>query len=58
MQIDRKVIKNILVIRNDRFGEFLLNIPALRALKETFKDARIIAVVDYSVKERATGYLI
>ena len=53
MQIDRKVIKNILVIRNDRFGEFLLNIPALRALKETFKDARIIGVVDYSVKELA-----
>ncbi len=53
MQIQAETAKNILVVRNDRFGEFLLNIPALRALKETFKDARIIAVVDYSVKELA-----
>ncbi|MDP3731776.1 MAG: glycosyltransferase family 9 protein [Candidatus Omnitrophota bacterium] len=53
MQIKGKTIKNILVFRNDRFGEFLLNIPAFRALKETFKDARLIAVVDYSVKELA-----
>jgi len=43
-------IKKILVVRNDRFGEFLLNIPALRALKETFASARIIAVVDPRVK--------
>jgi heptosyltransferase-2 len=53
MQIDKKAIKNILVVRNDRFGEFLLNIPALRALKETFSDARLIAVVNSSVKELA-----
>jgi len=53
MQIDRKAIKNILVVRNDRFGEFLLNIPALRALKEAFSDARLIAVVDPYTKELA-----
>ena len=40
-------------MRNDRFGEFLLVIPALRALKETFADARVIAVVDPYVKELA-----
>ena len=51
MQIDRANIKNILVVRNDRFGEFLLNIPALRALKETFINTRIIAVVNSYVKE-------
>jgi len=53
MQIAPEEIKNILIVRNDRFGEFLLNIPALRALKETFKKSRIIAVVDPYVKELA-----
>lgn len=53
MQIEPKNIKNILVVRNDRFGEFLLNIPAFRALKENFINARIIAVVNSSVKELA-----
>lgn len=46
MEKKLKEVKNILCVRNDRFGEFLLNIPALRALKETFSGARIIAVVD------------
>lgn len=53
MHINKEKIKNILVVRNDRFGEFLLNIPALRALKETFTNAKIIAVVDPYVKELA-----
>lgn len=53
MQIEARNIKNILVVRNDRFGEFLLNIPAFRALKETFVNARLIAVVSSSVKELA-----
>lgn len=44
MQIRPGDIKNILAIRNDRFGEFLLNIPALRALKEIYKDARLIVI--------------
>lgn len=46
MQIYPNKIKNILVVRNDRFGEFLLNIPALRALRETFLKAKIIAVTN------------
>ncbi len=45
--------KNILIVRNDRFGEFLLNIPAIRAVKEKFADSRIILVVDPYVKELA-----
>jgi heptosyltransferase-2 len=53
MQIDREAIKNILAVRNDRFGEFLLNIPSLRALKETFINAKLIAVVDPYVRELA-----
>ncbi len=42
--------KNILVIRNDRFGEFLLNIPAMRALKESFTDSKIILAVNPYIK--------
>lgn len=53
MQINPQEIKNILVVRNDRFGEFLLNIQALRALRETFKGAKIILVVDPYVRELA-----
>lgn len=53
MEIIKDKIKSILVVRNDRFGEFLLNIPAMRALKEIFAKARIIAVVSSYVKELA-----
>jgi ADP-heptose:LPS heptosyltransferase len=47
------MIKNILVIRNDRFGEFLLIIPALAAFKETFPGVKITLIVDPYVKELA-----
>lgn len=59
MPINPALLKNILVVRNDRFGEFLLNIPALRALKETFPNAKIIALVNPLVKElaRRVGYI-
>lgn len=53
MQLNPKTIKRILVVRNDRFGEFLLNIPAMRALKETFNNAKLICVVEPCVKEVA-----
>lgn len=46
MPVNPANIRNILVVRNDRFGEFLLNIPAFRALKETYPKARLIAIVD------------
>lgn len=49
----KKDIRNILVFRNDRFGEFLLNIPVLRALKESFRDIKIIAIINPYVKELA-----
>ncbi|MDP2043920.1 MAG: glycosyltransferase family 9 protein [Candidatus Omnitrophota bacterium] len=45
--------KNILVIRNDRFGEFLLNIPAIRALKESYPQAKLTLAVNPLVKEFA-----
>ena len=46
-------MKNILLIRNDRFGEFLLIIPAIRALKESYPQARITLAVSSQVKELA-----
>lgn len=45
--------KNIIIVRNDRFGEFLLNIPAIRAVKETFKESNVILAVDPCVLELA-----
>jgi len=47
------MIKNILLVRNDRFGEFLLNIPAARALKEKYPQARVSWAVDAAVCELA-----
>jgi heptosyltransferase-2 len=46
-------INKILVIRNDRFGEFLLNIPAIRALKVTYPQAKISLAVSPAVYELA-----
>jgi heptosyltransferase-2 len=43
-------IEKILVVRNDRFGEFLLNIPAFRALKESFPGSRLTLVVNHYVE--------
>ncbi|MFH0790742.1 MAG: glycosyltransferase family 9 protein [Candidatus Omnitrophota bacterium] len=45
--------KNILALRNDRFGEFLLNIPAFKALKQTYPEARLTVVVNPYVQEIA-----
>lgn len=47
------MIKNILVVRNDRFGEFLLNIPAIRVLKEKYPQAKLSVAVDSTVCELA-----
>ena len=46
-------ISNILVIRNDRFGEFLLNIPAIKALKDTYPRAKLVLAVNSLVYELA-----
>ena len=51
--IDKARIKKILIVRNDRFGEFLLNIPAIRALKETYPQARLTLGVSPAVYELA-----
>ncbi len=41
-----KLLKNILAVRNDRFGEFLLNIPVFYAIKDTFRDSRLTVIVN------------
>lgn len=46
-------IKNILAVRNDRFGEFLLNIPAFRALKKSYAGAKLTLLVNPCVQELA-----
>jgi ADP-heptose:LPS heptosyltransferase len=46
-------IKKILVVRNDRFGEFLLNIPVLVALKGYFHYAEITLVIRPEVEALA-----
>lgn len=40
----RKEIKNILAIRTDRFGEFILTLPAIYALKESFPGSRLALI--------------
>lgn len=44
------MLKNILALRNDRFGEFLLIIPALQSLKKIYPGAKISLGVEQSVK--------
>jgi len=46
-------VKNILAVRNDRFGEFLLNIPAFRALKQSFAPSKLTLTVNPYVYELA-----
>ncbi len=46
-------MKKMLAIRNDRFGEFLLNIPAFRAIKETYPAAGLHVMVAPAVAELA-----
>lgn len=45
--------RNILAIRNDRFGEFLLNIPAFKALKQTYPQAKLTVIVNPCIQEIA-----
>lgn len=49
MRIRIEAVKQILVVRNDRFGEFLLNIPAWRALKANYPQAKLTIVANPSV---------
>lgn len=53
MPIHKESVKQILAVRNDRFGEFLLNIPAWRALKANYPYAKLTLVVNPYVAQLA-----
>ena len=42
-------IKKILAVRDDRMGDFILTLPAIKALKETFPTARMTVAVSLLV---------
>lgn len=47
--------KNILLIRTDRIGELVLTLPAFRAARKVFPEAKISAMVDVSCAEVIEG---
>ncbi len=49
------MFNKILIVRNDRFGEFLLNIPAVSALKKAYPQARLVLAVNPEVYELASA---
>jgi ADP-heptose:LPS heptosyltransferase len=53
--INKDSVKSILVFRIDRFGEFLLNIPAIRSLKINYPTSRLVLAVDPYVHELAAS---
>ncbi|MFC1631062.1 glycosyltransferase family 9 protein [Candidatus Omnitrophota bacterium] len=53
-KIDQDKIKKILVVRTDRMGDVLLNVPAIRALKQSFSCV-IVALVNPEIKELLSG---
>ncbi len=52
--IPRQDIKGILVIKLRNIGDVLLTTPAIKALRDTFPDARITAVVPAGTEEMLT----
>lgn len=53
MRLDK--INRILLIRTDRFGEFILNIPVINAIRMKFPSAYICIMVGPMVKELMEG---
>lgn len=53
--MDTDKIKKILVIRTDRLGDVLLNVPAVRALRQRFPGSQISIMVQPKLKELVEG---
>ncbi|MEW6407154.1 MAG: glycosyltransferase family 9 protein [Patescibacteria group bacterium] len=51
MPILKKKFKNILIIRTDRIGDFLLNIPLILNLKKIFPDSKITALISKHIEQ-------
>ncbi len=54
MKIAVEKVRRILVVRSDRFGEFLLNIPVLAALRRVFPQSELTLVINPEVEELAS----
>lgn len=54
MQLGRD-IERIFIVRTDRFGEFILNIPAIRAVRKKYPASHIAVLVNPTVKEIIEG---
>ena len=52
--IEFKDVKNILIIKLRHIGDVLLTIPAIRAVRERFPDACIVALVNKGTEEMLT----
>ena len=48
-----KKTKQILVVRNDKIGDFALILPALASLKNNIPNSKIVCLVSENVKEIA-----
>jgi len=55
MQIDKYKIKNILIIKFKAQGDILLSQPAIRAVKQSYPNAKITVLVNKSGEEILTG---
>ena len=53
-KIDKDKIHKILIVRTDRMGDVLLNIPAIRALKQTFNSS-VTVLVNPALKDLLLG---
>lgn len=53
--MDTDKVKRILVIRTDRLGDVLLNVPAVRALRQRFPESHISIMVQPKLKELVSG---
>ncbi|GAB3480773.1 glycosyltransferase family 9 protein [Marinomonas epiphytica] len=49
-------IKNILVVRNDKIGDFVLALPAIQAIKQAFPAAQVTALVPNYTKAIAEQF--
>lgn len=49
-------VKNILVVRNDKIGDFILALPAIRAIKNAFPEATLTALVPSYTKDIAQSF--
>lgn len=49
--MSKKNFKNILIVRTDRIGDFLLNIPLILNLKMSFPQSKITAIVSESIDD-------